>query len=239
MFWNASAIKGYTVFATDGDVGHVVDILIDDVAWTVRWLEVETGNWLNRHTVCLPLWALNPPDPKTHILTVALNRAQIGSSPEADGDGNLSQDHEAKISEHYASLCPLYAQCEPASQGEKVLIRPAQVGPSQNLVSLNGLRNSTVDASDGEIGHVESLLVDTRTWTIKYLVVHTSDWWADKKVLILPDTIERIDYVRGRIDLRVTREKVRGSPDFVAEETIDGAFDEQFHIYYGIKWMKK
>ncbi len=223
MFWNASAIKGYHIAATDGEVGHVADILFDEGSWTVRWLIVHTGSWLNQRAVCLPVWALAQPDPEAHDLAVTLTRRQIESSPEIDDDARLSLEREAIISAYYAT----------------VLSCPVGIEPPHHLVSLSVLKDATVETTDGEIGHVESLLVDTRTWTVKYLVVHTGQWWADKKVLLLPGTVDRIDDVRSSIDLNVSREKVRGSPDYVAGETVDGAFDEQFQIYYGVKWMRK
>ena len=223
MFWNVSAIKGYDIAATDGDVGHVADILFDDVSWTVRWLIVHTGSWLNQRAVCLPVWALAQPDPEAHDLAVTLTRRQIENAPEVDEDARLSLEGEAVVSAYYRHLHS----------------DPAALEPSHHLVSLRALKDATVEATDGEIGHVESLLVDARTWDITYLVVHTGQWWADKKVLILPGAVDRIDDIRSSIDLNVSREKVRGSPDYVAAETVDGAFDEQFHIYYGVKWMRK
>ena len=239
MFWNASAIKGYHIAATDGDVGHIDDILIDHASWTVRWLVVHTGSWLNERAVCLPAWALARPDPDAHSLKVSLTRGQIESSPAIDDERMLSSEQQAIISEHYAGL--RRAAGAPRTGDVDTLIRadPVTTGRAQDLVSLNVLTNATVEALDGEIGHVESLIVDPRTWTIRYLVVHTGFWWPDKKVLILPDTVARIDDIRASIDLNVNREKVRASPAYVAEETVDGAFDEQFHIYYGVKWMKK
>jgi uncharacterized protein YrrD len=239
VFWNASAIKGYAIAATDGDVGHVADILIDSASWMVRWLIVDTGSWLNQRTVGLPVWALSRPEPETQDLAVTLTRRQIERSPQIDGDRRLTLEREVLMSEHYAS--GRRSQPEPVQGSATTLVRAKQatVESSGNLVSLNVLKNASVEASDGEIGHVDSLIVDTETWTIIYLVVHTGHWWADKKVLILPRIVVHIDDIRGSIDLNVSREKVRGSPDYVALNTIDGAFDENFHIYYGVKWMKK
>jgi len=220
-------------------VGHVADILIDNTSWTVRWLIVNTGSWLNQRTVGLPVWALSRPDPEAHDLAVTLTRSEIESSPEIDGDRRLSLEREVLMSEHYASVRRSEGEPKQGLVKSRHKTDPLTDEQPRNLVSLNVLKNATVEASDGEIGHVESLIVDTETWKIKYLVVHTGNWWADKKVLILPDTVVGIDDIRGSIDLSVNCEKVRGSPDYWAEETVDGAFEEQFHIYYGVKWMKK
>src|SRR5208282_5526669 len=40
------AVKGYAVHATDGDLGHVENILADDANWDIRYLIIATRNWL-------------------------------------------------------------------------------------------------------------------------------------------------------------------------------------------------
>ncbi len=239
MLWNASAIKGYQIAASDGDVGHVDDILIDEASWTVRWLIVHTGSWLDQRSVCLPAWSLTPPDPEAHHMTVDLTRRQIEGSPEVGEDDRLSPADQAIVAGYYAEASR--AKIDAEAGGVATLARHPLLNleASTRLFSLKALMNATVEAVDGEIGHVESLILDDRTWVVKYLMVHTGGWWADKKVLILPATVTSVDDIRGSIDLIVDREKVRGSPPYWPGDTVDVAFDEQFHIYYGIKWMRK
>ena len=51
-----------------------------------------------------------------------------------------------------------------------------------------------IQATDGDIGHVEDFLLDDRSWTIRFMVVDTTNWWAGEKVLIAPAWIERVDW---------------------------------------------
>ena len=39
-------IKGYHIHATDGDIGHVNDFIIDDQTWQISYLVVDTQNWI-------------------------------------------------------------------------------------------------------------------------------------------------------------------------------------------------
>ena len=39
------SVIGHHVHATDGDLGHVEDFLVDDHTWAVRYLIVDTSNW--------------------------------------------------------------------------------------------------------------------------------------------------------------------------------------------------
>jgi uncharacterized protein YrrD len=48
-------IRGYHVYATDGDIGHIDDFITDDEEWVVRYLVVDIGDWLPGRKVILPL----------------------------------------------------------------------------------------------------------------------------------------------------------------------------------------
>jgi hypothetical protein len=43
------------IHATDGDLGHVHDVYIEDGQWRVRYLQVDTRHWLlDRHVLLAP-----------------------------------------------------------------------------------------------------------------------------------------------------------------------------------------
>ena len=44
-------LTGYTVRATDGEVGKVNEFYFDDATWTIRYMVVKTGNWLSGRVV--------------------------------------------------------------------------------------------------------------------------------------------------------------------------------------------
>ena len=71
MLQNASAIKGYKIAASDGLIGSVSDFLFDDGTWSVRWLVVDTGNWLGGRKVLLPPLVLGDIDPATQVFAVS------------------------------------------------------------------------------------------------------------------------------------------------------------------------
>ena len=51
-----------------------------------------------------------------------------------------------------------------------------------------------IHAKDGDIGHVQDLLVDDHTWAIRYLIVDTSNWWGGHHVLVAPQWIEAVSW---------------------------------------------
>ena len=90
MLRNASVIRGYRIAATDGDIGTVSDFLFDDGTWSVRWLVVDTGNWLSRRKVLLPPSVLGRIYAKDSVFAVKLTKQQIKDSPEIDTDRPVS-----------------------------------------------------------------------------------------------------------------------------------------------------
>ena len=86
---------------------------------------------------------------------------------------------------------------------------------------------------DGEIRHVEDFLVDDANWNIRYVAVDTRNWWPGKKVLISPRSVRAIDWAHRLMTLDVGPQKVKGSPPFDLAKTVDRAYEEQFHGYYG------
>jgi hypothetical protein len=59
MLWYASVINGYAIEANDGRLGTVSDFLFEDTSWMIRWLVVDTGNWLGKSFSLRPSWS-NP-----------------------------------------------------------------------------------------------------------------------------------------------------------------------------------
>ncbi|MBE9080437.1 PRC-barrel domain-containing protein [Romeria aff. gracilis LEGE 07310] len=43
---SAETLRGYKIHASDGEIGKVDQFLFDDESWTIRYLVVNTGNWL-------------------------------------------------------------------------------------------------------------------------------------------------------------------------------------------------
>ncbi len=203
MLWDASAINGYAIEASDGRLGTVSDLLFEDVGWVIRWLVVDTGNWLSGRKVLLPLSVLGEPDPARRHFPIKLTMQQVRDSPDIDTDEPVSRQVEASVYDYYgwypywgggvfpmsdAMAIPLVAplrlsEARPHGPGSTDG-RPDEGDP--HLRSIAAVTGYHVHATDGEIGHVEDFLVDDAGWSIRYIAIDTRNWWPGKKVLISP-----------------------------------------------------
>jgi PRC-barrel domain len=93
-------VKGHHIAATDGEIGHVDDFIIDDRSWAIRYIEIDTSNWIGGRSVLIPQSALRTISWADRTLNVALTRDQIERSPGPDESG-LSIEYEGRLAAHY------------------------------------------------------------------------------------------------------------------------------------------
>ena len=84
----------------------------------------------------------------------------------------------------------------------------------RHLRSCREINHYHIEASDGEIGHLETLLVDDDTWSIQCCVANTSNWWFGHDVLITPQVIRDISWGGGKIYVDMTRQQIKDAPPF-------------------------
>ena len=254
MLWNASVIKGYAIEASDGDIGTVSDFLFDDASWLVRWLVVDTGNWLSGRKVLLPPSVLGRLYAKDRVFAVKLTKEQIKDSPEIDTDRPVSRQMETSVYDYYGwspywgtgfymggyGYMPGSGMASPylgARRHEQEIAEAQADRDDVHLRSVEAVTGYHIHASDGEVGHVEDFLVEDADWSIHYLVVDTKNWWPGKKVLILPRLALEIDWTDKLVNLKVDRQTVKDSPAYDASITVDQAYEETVLTYYGIRWV--
>ena len=98
---SCKAVTGNHIEATDGEIGHVADFLIDDETWAIRYLVVDTSNWWLGHQVLVaPRWitAVSWLEGK---VSVDLTQQAIKDAPLYDGVAQLDRQREMGIYEHY------------------------------------------------------------------------------------------------------------------------------------------
>ena len=90
------------------------------------------------------------------------------------------------------------------------------------------------DAADGEIGHVDDLLVDPAAWLIRFIEIDTSNWIGGKSVLVPRLALREVSWPESLIYVSLTRDQVANSPRS-DEAHLTGALEQQLDDYYGPK----
>lgn len=89
-----------------------------------------------------------------------------------------------------------------------------------------------IHSLDGEIGSVQDLYFDDRTWQVRYLVVDTGKWLSGKRVLLAPEAIVKPWHQQPSIDVKLTTEQILSSPDIDSELPMSRAVEEAMHLHY-------
>ena len=77
MLKKAKALVGYKLHCTDGEIGKVKEFYFDDHHWTIRYLVVDTGNWLTGRQVLISPYALLSVNKEHESISINLTKKQI------------------------------------------------------------------------------------------------------------------------------------------------------------------
>jgi hypothetical protein len=246
MLRNAKNLHGFTIRATDGELGTVDELYFDDETWAIRYLTVETGGWLGGRAVLISPISVIHADWPAQRLDVALTKKQVENSPNIDTHQPVSRQHEALYSRYYGY--PYYwggpylwgAAPYPADLVTPPIVPMLAVEeeiPSQpedsHLRSTAAVTDYSLEAVDGEIGHVDGFVVDDDVWAIRYLEVATRNWWPGKKVLVSPAWIERVSWEDSRVYAGLTREAIQNAPEYVESAPITREYENRLYFHYG------
>ena len=83
MLHKTSRLKGFHLHASDGEIGHVDDFLVDP-SWKVAYLVVDTSNWVGGKSVLVSPTAIANIDVEKQEIRVRLTRKEIEKSPSID-----------------------------------------------------------------------------------------------------------------------------------------------------------
>lgn len=241
MLIKAKDLKGYKIHALDGEIGSVEEFYFDDAYWTVRYLVVDTGSWLTGREVLISPYAVTSVNRDLKTISVNLTKKQIEDSPPLESHKPVSRQYEDSYYSYYgwpsywdgANAWGSYSYASEARDHWDRVRREEHTWDS-HLRSTRDVTGHYIEASDGEIGHVEDFIVDADRWTIRYMVVETRNWWTGKLVLISPLWIDHIDWPESKVFVRLTRESVKSSPPYSASSLLDRDYETLLHEHYSL-----
>jgi hypothetical protein len=250
-------LQDLAIVATDGVIGNVKDFYLDDEAWAIRYLVVDAGSWLSSRKVLISPIAAGKPDWANMQLPVSLTREQVSKSPDIDTNMPVTRQHETDHLDYYsypyywggmglwggggypAMLMPGYAGygSATASRAEadrtqaRTEVRQRDNDP--HLRSCKAVVGYHIEANDGEIGHVQGLLVDEESWAIRYLVASTSNWWLGHDVLVAPQWIKHVSWAEQTVAVDLTRDALKQAPEYDPALPLTREMEIAVYKHYG------
>lgn len=235
---STEAFEGARIRALEGDIGHFEQFYFDDQTWRINYVVVKIGGWLHGKRVLISPEAITSvEDDHGLVIHVALTTEQVRESLDAHTHVpiSLQQPHDYYL---YLGL-PHYVRLTPGHDPDRT--DAETYGPSEPLLdpgSDEHLRSSKIVsryhimAVDGEIGHVEDFVLDDETWTIRYAIADTRNWWPGKKILLSTEWIYWISWAESNAYVGLTRERIAGAPEFHSERPLTRDDEAQLYDYY-------
>ncbi len=228
MLTKATLILGCKLEAGDGEVGTVKDILFDEATWNVRYLVVETGGWLSGRSVHLTPGVVANFSEVNRILTTSLSKERIETSPDFDPGARMTRPDEELLHSHYGwepywkgeFIWPspfAYPTAMPSSP-ELASARPEPMVEEVDgsLRSLTELKRFALRATDGDVGEVKDVFLETEAWRVTHVVADAKPWWPGGDVVIDVALVEEIDGEDQVLVVDLTKEQVKESPAYDA-----------------------
>ena len=94
---SGNAVMRYYVHGTDGDIGHVAGLLVDEKSWGILYIIVNTSNWWLGHEVLIAPESIGSVDWSECKVFVDLTREAIKGSPPYDAATLLDPAKETEI----------------------------------------------------------------------------------------------------------------------------------------------
>lgn len=240
MLRSMSDMIGYGVQATDGEIGSIQDLYVDDRTWAIRYFVVEPGTWLSDREVLISPAAVHTPEDRafdqeagldwsTESIPVALTRQQVKASPDTATELPVSRQVEEDLADYYEwSRYWEPGQAAAAPEAEP----PVEPEPDPYLLSVRDFTGCRARTPDTDVGEVTDGIAETDLWVVRYLVIDATTGAPGKTLLVSPNWIDRIDAEGGSLTLDLAAEPMATSPEYDPTEPIDRDFEARLHEHY-------
>ena len=95
------AVTGYHIHASDGEIGHVEDFLVEDADWTIQYLVVDTQNWWPGKKVLISPRSAREIDCMDHLVNLNVGRQKVKDSPACNACTAVDQAYERHFHSYY------------------------------------------------------------------------------------------------------------------------------------------
>lgn len=248
MLRSVKHLQRFRIVARDGELGSVDEFYFDDQRWTIRYLVVDTGRWLPGRRVLISPYSVRSVDWIEEAVLLSVTREMVKNSPHVDTHKPVSRVQEAAYLGYYgypwywagagvwgpapfpaAAAAPTAAEDRALAEAAK---EEARAKGDTRLRSSKEVIGYHLEAADGGLGHVEDFLVEDRSWTIRYIVVDTRNWWFGKHVLVPPDWAREISWSDRKVYVDLARQAVKNAPEYDSAAHLDRQWEADYYEHH-------
>ncbi|HKK22002.1 MAG TPA: PRC-barrel domain-containing protein [candidate division Zixibacteria bacterium] len=98
---SSKEVIGYYIHATDGEIGHVDDFIVDDKTWRLRYMVADTRNWIPGRKVLIALPLIKEVKWEDSEVHIDVTRAKVEKSPGYESLKSLHREYEEELYKYY------------------------------------------------------------------------------------------------------------------------------------------
>lgn len=87
---STKTLTGYHIHATDGEIGHVSDFIVDDQTWQLTSIVADTANWFGGQKVLIPVADISRVEWASDLVYLSINKAAVEQSHPFDEEAYFS-----------------------------------------------------------------------------------------------------------------------------------------------------
>lgn len=92
--------------ASDGEIGHVEDFLVEEADWSIHYLVVDTKNWWPRKKVLISPHSIREIDWTDNLVNISVDRQRVKDSPAYDASVTVDRASENHFHKYYGDVRP-------------------------------------------------------------------------------------------------------------------------------------
>ena len=96
-------VVGYHIQAVDGTVGHVEDVIFEDVDWSIHYLVVDTKNWWPGKKVLISPWSTEAINWVEKSVRLNVDRQMVKDAPSYDASKLIDRFYERSFHGYYGA----------------------------------------------------------------------------------------------------------------------------------------
>ena len=209
----------------------------------MRYLVDETGRWLPGNQRLISPVAIQQAIWSSHEVILNLTRQEIKESPSLESDEPVSRQKDEDMALHFGwptywgatgitgqTMFPkIFKSKSRARKGRTT----GHGRRDPHLESLRDVISYHLEAREGSIGHLDDVIAEEDTWTIRHLVIDLHNWLPGKKILLPPKHVEKIQWSDCKLYTHLTRQEIEDSQTYDPSQPINEQTEKRVYDYYG------
>jgi len=94
------------------------------------------------------------------------------------------------------------------------------------------MTGSHLHANDGEIGRLQGFVVDDRSWSIRFIIVNSTNWWLGHHVLVSPEWIQYPSWSRSSVTVNLDRQTIEDARAYDADAAVGRDAGANIYSHY-------